>query len=54
MEEVFDRGVGQAKDLGKKAEVGFKKFGTFIGEKFQNSGVKDKVKGLFGSGGNND
>lgn len=47
IEEVFDRGVGTAKDIGKKAEVGFKKFGTFIGDKFKESGVKDKFKGLF-------
>jgi len=33
--------------MGKKAGEGMKKFGTFIGDKFNQSGVKEKFSGLF-------
>ena len=39
IEEVFGKGVSTAKDIGIKAEEGVKKFGTFLGEKINQSGV---------------
>ncbi|CDW84635.1 UNKNOWN [Stylonychia lemnae] len=46
-EEILNRGVDGAKNLGKKAGEGIMKFGGLVGEKFEQSGVKEKFKGLF-------
>jgi hypothetical protein len=52
---VLGKGVNTAKEAGKMAEVNIAKFGAFLGQKINQSGVKDKVKGLFsGSKGKND
>ena len=48
IEEVFDRGLDSTKNGLKTAQVGFMKFGSYLGDKYRDSGVKDKMKGLFG------
>jgi hypothetical protein len=47
MEEALNRGVDSAKHVANKAEDGLKSFGNLISNKFAESGVKDKFKGLF-------
>ena len=47
IEEVFGKGVSSAKDFGVKAEESVKKFGSFLGEKISQSGVSQKISGLF-------
>jgi hypothetical protein len=49
--KVLGKGVNSAKEAGKKAEENIVKFGAFLGQKINQSGVKDKFKGLFSGGG---
>jgi hypothetical protein len=47
-EEILDRGVEGAKNLASKTGEGIVKGYNILGEKIAESGIKDKVKGLFG------
>lgn len=52
-EEALGKGVSSAKDFGTKAEESVKKFGSFLGEKISQSGVTQKISGLFRGGSQN-
>ena len=47
-DEFIDRGVGQAKKVAFAAGKEITTLGGKIGEKFQELGIKDKFKGMFG------
>ena len=47
-EEILDRGVEGAKNLASKTGEGIVKGYNILGDKIAESGIKDKVKGLFG------
>lgn len=46
-EEFLDRGVEGAKTVAKATGEGLAKVGNVIGEKFKESGISEKFKGLF-------